>query len=186
MPHSLPVRAQYVFQLNVFYLYFTAAMLDSILCYKKAERDMSKIRHQLSMNSWIFYFSRKQNEKLYGMCLFWELKQKYYTNMHIDGLVQDCSNSSALAIELLQSCTKPSIYLILVCNVYFLTLNFKYSPKQFFMIQCIIMTCLCLFIFAFHLPNTSLTFQVSLYLFFSMIVSTKYKHFFPIIGNLVF
>ena len=27
----------------------------------------------------------------------------------IDGLVQDCSNSSALALELLQSCTKPSI-----------------------------------------------------------------------------
>ena len=27
----------------------------------------------------------------------------------IDGLVQDCSNSSALAVELLQSCTKPSI-----------------------------------------------------------------------------
>ena len=29
---------------------------------------------------------------------------------HIGGLVQDCSNSSALAMELLQSCTKPSIY----------------------------------------------------------------------------
>ena len=29
---------------------------------------------------------------------------------HIDGLVQDCSNSSALAMELLQSCTKPSTY----------------------------------------------------------------------------
>ena len=28
---------------------------------------------------------------------------------HIDGLVQDCRNSSALAVELLQSCTKPSI-----------------------------------------------------------------------------
>ena len=27
----------------------------------------------------------------------------------IDGLVQDCSNSSVLAMELLQSCTKPSI-----------------------------------------------------------------------------
>ena len=26
---------------------------------------------------------------------------------HIDGLAQDCSNSSALAMELLQSCTKP-------------------------------------------------------------------------------
>ena len=31
-------------------------------------------------------------------------------SLHIDGLVQDCSNSSALALELLQSCTKPSIY----------------------------------------------------------------------------
>ena len=29
---------------------------------------------------------------------------------NIDGLVQDCSNSSALAMELLQSCTKPSTY----------------------------------------------------------------------------
>ena len=28
-----------------------------------------------------------------------------------DGLMQDCSNSSALAMELLQSCTKPSIYI---------------------------------------------------------------------------
>ena len=27
---------------------------------------------------------------------------------HIDGLMQDCSNSSALAMGLLQSCTKPS------------------------------------------------------------------------------
>ena len=29
---------------------------------------------------------------------------------HIDGLVQDCSNSSALAVESLQSCAKPSIF----------------------------------------------------------------------------
>ena len=28
--------------------------------------------------------------------------------LHIDGWVQDCSNSSALAMELLQYCTKPS------------------------------------------------------------------------------
>ena len=28
---------------------------------------------------------------------------------HIDGLVQDCSNSSVLSMELLQSCTKPSL-----------------------------------------------------------------------------
>ena len=29
---------------------------------------------------------------------------------NIDGLVQDCSNPSVLAMELLQSCTKPYIY----------------------------------------------------------------------------
>ena len=28
---------------------------------------------------------------------------------YIDGLVQDCSNSIANALELLQSCTKPSM-----------------------------------------------------------------------------
>ena len=28
---------------------------------------------------------------------------------HIDGLTQDCSNSSALALELLQFCVKPTI-----------------------------------------------------------------------------
>ena len=30
---------------------------------------------------------------------------------HVDGLVQDCSNSIANALELLQSCTKPSMLL---------------------------------------------------------------------------
>ena len=33
------------------------------------------------------------------------------TIAYIDGLVQDCSNSSALAMELLQACTKPSLYI---------------------------------------------------------------------------
>ena len=30
----------------------------------------------------------------------------HITEEHTDGLVQDCSNSSASAMELLQSCTK--------------------------------------------------------------------------------
>ena len=38
-------------------------------------------------------------------CLFWV--------QYIDGLVQDCSNSSALAMELLQSCTRPSTCIII-------------------------------------------------------------------------
>ena len=38
--------------------------------------------------------------------------QKWCRVAHnIGGLVQDCSNSSALAMELLQSCTKPSMYI---------------------------------------------------------------------------
>ena len=37
-----------------------------------------------------------------------------YQICHFDGLVQDCSNSSALAMELLQSCAKPSIHGVLV------------------------------------------------------------------------
>ena len=36
------------------------------------------------------------------------------TSSYSDGLVQDCSNSSVLAMELLQSCTKPLIYLICI------------------------------------------------------------------------
>ena len=34
--------------------------------------------------------------------------------LYIDGLAQDCSNSIANAMELLQSCTKTSIYLTVV------------------------------------------------------------------------
>ena len=34
---------------------------------------------------------------------------KYKNYICIDGYEQDCSNSSLLAMELLQSCTKPSI-----------------------------------------------------------------------------
>ena len=37
-----------------------------------------------------------------------ELLQSYTKSSLYDGLVQDCSNSSAFAMELLQSCTKPS------------------------------------------------------------------------------
>ena len=37
-------------------------------------------------------------------------QHKWYLN--IDGLVQDCSLSGALAMKLLQSCTKPSVYAI--------------------------------------------------------------------------
>ena len=44
------------------------------------------------------------NPVVYRLSIMWQLwKQVYYVN----GLVEDCSNSIALAMELLQSCTKP-------------------------------------------------------------------------------
>ena len=55
-----------------------------------------------------------------------------YLNLNIGGLVQDCSNSIADALELLQSCTNPLIYFTeesrdqLVCrSVYIRDLNFE-------------------------------------------------------------
>ena len=44
---------------------------------------------------------------LTGHFFWWYMK--LVNNEYIDGLVQDCSNSIANALELLQSCTKPSI-----------------------------------------------------------------------------
>ena len=41
--------------------------------------------------------------------VIFKIRHPCFYSYHIDGLVQNCSNSSALAMELLQSCTKPSI-----------------------------------------------------------------------------
>ena len=44
-----------------------------------------------------------------SMGIFLAYGQSKYAASYIDALVQDCSISSALAMEILQSCTKPSI-----------------------------------------------------------------------------
>ena len=38
----------------------------------------------------------------------------HFIPYHIDGIVQHCSHSSALVMELLQSCTQPSITALLI------------------------------------------------------------------------
>ena len=55
--------------------------------------------------------------QLHGTFMYYARELWRYINnwvdpwhVQIDGLVQDCSNSSALAMELLQSCAKPSLY----------------------------------------------------------------------------
>ena len=37
-----------------------------------------------------------------------------YKQVYVDGLVQDCNKSVANALELLQSCTKPLMYQVIV------------------------------------------------------------------------
>ena len=49
------------------------------------------------------------------------LCQSQFMQVYVDGLAQDCSNSIANALELLQSCAKPSMCSMpnKMCTVYF-------------------------------------------------------------------
>ena len=46
----------------------------------------------------------------------WKTDGPHYVRTDVDGLVQACGNSSALAMGLLESCTKLSIYIIVEKN----------------------------------------------------------------------
>ena len=61
---------------------------------------------------------------------------------HIDGLVQDCGNSSALAMELLQSCTKPSLCTPFCIDIILYIINhnnFVYGSISFTPFCCLIL-----------------------------------------------
>ena len=74
---------------------------------------------KLRLGPWTALISHKNNaERMHswmigsGFCceeMQWIPFQSLSRVSYINGLVQDCSNSTALAMELLQSCTKPSI-----------------------------------------------------------------------------
>ena len=51
----------------------------------------------------------KVRKRLNSIAAPWSYVSYTLIHIHIDGLVQNCSNSSALAMELQQSCTKLSI-----------------------------------------------------------------------------
>ena len=66
-----------------------------------------KLKYTNTKNCWLYsYFSSMEKEAFQWKRKLFELVT---LNYYMDGLVQDCSNFSALAMELLQSCTKPSI-----------------------------------------------------------------------------
>ena len=71
-----------------------------------SRRDTTRRKHSTWWISWGPFTSSRPN----GVTVestFWNMDKS--KGEYIDGLVQDCSNSIANALELLQSCTKPSI-----------------------------------------------------------------------------
>ena len=70
---------------------------------------MTKLYGKHFTRNWYIAYT-KNMRRMYGFVLVWLgwLYPKSSELLHYDGLVQDCCNSSALAMELLQSCTKPS------------------------------------------------------------------------------
>ena len=75
--------------------------------------------------------------------------------IYIDGLVQDCSNSSASAVELLHSCTKPSICSIVIPMTFSKTITMKN--------QCVLnhRQIYCLFKSLFRLTTKSTKLQMT-------------------------
>ena len=75
----------------------------------------------------IIFVKHEQNTKEVKLCeedimicnspMYMLFKETYnWYNDYIDGLAQDCSISSALVMDILRSCTKPSICLIPLRN----------------------------------------------------------------------
>ena len=60
------------------------------------------------INIQITLLSTVLNPQLQKFCVISYVMKICNERDKINGLVQDCSNSSALAVELLQSCTEPS------------------------------------------------------------------------------
>ena len=58
------------------------------------------------------------------------------SKVHIDDLVQNCSNSSVLAMELLQSCTKPLISHSLPIKVMYECISCEFKPWAMLYLAC--------------------------------------------------
>ena len=77
------------------------------------------------------------------ICIYMVCAYLFRCNMYFDGLVQDCSNSSALAMELLESCTKPWITWIMPGQVIFLQHNHRAQYGTFVSSSPATCWCIC-------------------------------------------
>ena len=59
---------------------------------------------------WPILWDLYQNWATFKQVLYHDIHNIYMYIKYIDGLVQDCSVSSSLAMEIMQYCTKPLIY----------------------------------------------------------------------------
>ena len=104
-------------------LYFNAYFTE--VCSYRSNRQQSSIGSDNGL-----VLNRRQaiiwtNADLIHWCIFVWLEEDKLTlvvlnlfqeTLDMDGLVQDCSNSSALAMELQQFCTKTSIYISMISD----------------------------------------------------------------------
>ena len=104
------------------HLYFLVSMILNRFSVFKI---LCRVRNQLFLKLWLFQIRRKIkiqytniHSEIYSKwlyietvtaCVYHHVVTKPMCITYIDGLVQDCSNSIADALELLQSCTKSSI-----------------------------------------------------------------------------
>ena len=66
---------------------------------------------QFLVDSYYSFIDIRQGRVLHTSAIIWLTQcQSSNSEGYIEGLVQDCSNSISNALELLSSCTKPSIY----------------------------------------------------------------------------
>ena len=105
----------------------------------------------------LFLNLKLENYSVFTFLLFLDLKLEYYSVftflLFLD--LQDCSNSSELAMGLLQSCTKPSISFFYFFPTYFFTFSQPQVGKLF-----------RIYVFTFSRPEVGKLFLIYFFTFF--------------------
>ena len=85
------------------------AQISGLLRWSKCTASQEYGRQHRCKSSWILEATIRNRWGRIQVTDRVKRKRCALSNVHIDGLVQDCGNPTTNALELLQSCTKPSI-----------------------------------------------------------------------------
>ena len=97
----LPLPLYWIYRRNIYKFCLTTSPYVFNVHGNHAKIFAIKPGYNINLRSW------HKSYNLVRLLQLWPMM-----NICIDGLVQDCSNSSALAMELLQSCAEPSIHVL--------------------------------------------------------------------------